>query len=268
MGFLTPAADFRFLKASETTANAPLSEELFSQIRQNIEEIYRYNRYAGLSGTLTSNPTDTLLTDIGATGWVVDALIGLTVVVMTGSAQGYTAVITDNTTTTITCSAASFSTLGMVSGDTIEIYYTRNDSTGHTHNGIDSTGGMSFFSKVYDHSEAAGIACTGASKFTSTDYDMGTWLFTRRASHTKMIASMYATGGVGIPRIYIFAGYPNGWDFPMDSAFTPSQAMPASSVNALNATVWGAETYLGITRLRIGNPSAASTVYNLQLFLC
>jgi hypothetical protein len=267
MGFLTPATDFRFLKASETTANAPLSEELLSQIRQNLEELYRYTRYAGIDGTLTSDPTETLLTDTGAVGWVASALVGLTAVITSGNAQGYTAVITANTTTTITCSAATFSTFGVASGNTIEIYYTRNDTTGHTHDGIDSSAGLSFFSRVYDKS-TGGTACTGTTRFNSTDWDTSGWLVTKRASHTKMIASMFATGGVGVPRIYIFTSYPTGYNFPMDSAFDPSQAMPASSANALSITGWGTDIYLGFTRIRIGNPSATSTVYNLQLFLC
>jgi hypothetical protein len=266
MGFLTPAADFRFLKVSDTTANAPLSEELFSQIRQNLEEVYRYNRYAGLSGTLTSNPTDTLLTDTGATGWIASALVGLTVVVMSGAAQGYTAVITANTTTTITCSAATFSTYGMLSGDKIEIYYTRNDSTGHTHNGIDSAKSITAYTRVLDRSVEAGLACTGNSLWTATVYDSSSWLVTKRSSQTKMIASMYANSSTQAPVIYIFTSYPTGYSFHMDSAFATSQAMPASSSNALNIT--GFNSLMQFTRIKIGNSVGITTVYNLQLFLC
>lgn len=76
--------------------------------------------YEGFDSGTSTGVTETTITDTSK-AWVTDALIGHTVYVTSGGADGQSATITGNTGTALTCSAATFVTWGMSTGDTYKV---------------------------------------------------------------------------------------------------------------------------------------------------
>lgn len=268
MSFMTPSTDFRFLLESETTVNSPVSEEMMSQIRHNLEELFYYDRYTGFSGTLSSAPTATVLTDSTKT-WATNGFANQIVVMMSGAAQGYFATIASNTATTITCSGSSFLIMGAASGDTFAVFYARSSTTGHNHNGTNSAPAGSL-SMIYEKYSAAGVSATGGTVFTATQWDTTDWYMSHRSSQTRIYATLYGAAVFNLIRIYlIYDGSTNAnYNFRMDSTYAAYQAQASYSAYAYDVSAWTADAVYRIVEIRLGSDnSQASNVYNVQLFM-
>ena len=72
-------------------------------------------------GTMTSNPTETIIYDTGK-AWGVNSLVGYLVMVTDGVGIYKCGKITSNTATSLTCTNTTFLTDGVLSGDTYKIY--------------------------------------------------------------------------------------------------------------------------------------------------
>jgi hypothetical protein len=267
MGFMAPSTDFRFILETDTTVHSPVSEELVSQIRHNLEELFYYDRYTSYSGTLSSDPTATILTD-STKSWSTNGFVGQTVVMMSGTAQGYYATIASNTGTTITCTGSSFVIMGAASGDTFGVFFTRDETTGHTHNGTNSAPAGAI-NMVYELWQAGGISATGTTVNTATVWTTTDWFMTHRGSETKLMAAMYGASSVSIPRIYLIYDTSTNanYNFTMDSVFTAYQAQAPSSSYAYDVSAWTADAVYRIQTIKIGTDTATATIYGLQLFL-
>jgi len=73
------------------------------------------------NGTMTSNPTETIIYDTGKS-WSIDSLISYLVIVTSGVGIYECGRITSNTATSLTCANTTFLTDGILSGDTYKIY--------------------------------------------------------------------------------------------------------------------------------------------------
>lgn len=127
----------RVILEGETDANSPGSEELMSQMRENWEVFLMLMLYTGDSGTATEDPTETVLTDSGAT-YDVDEHNGRSLVIIDGDAAGNIYTIDDTTATTLICTGDTLLADGIRSGDAYKIFYDLKSTTAHKHDGIDS----------------------------------------------------------------------------------------------------------------------------------
>jgi len=146
MGFLDPNTDFRFILPTETDANSPISEELMSQIRENLESNMKDTKYSGLRFEVVSVDSDTQMTvtkvDPGDEGWEAGELALLITSMQTGNALGFNYNINVNTalstgTATITYTGTTLLSDGILAGDIGLIMYSFT-GVAHTHDGINS----------------------------------------------------------------------------------------------------------------------------------
>lgn len=146
MGFLDPTTDFRYILPTETDANSALSEELMSQIRENIESNIMDTKYYGSRFEVVSVDSDTEMTitkvDAGDPDWSEDEFTLLLATMRTGFAIGnnYQILSNDPLTTgnaTITFTGTTLTADGIVAGDIGLIMYTMTGQA-HTHDGLDS----------------------------------------------------------------------------------------------------------------------------------
>jgi hypothetical protein len=267
MGFMIPGTDFRFLLESDTTYNSPVSEELFSQMRQNLEELFYYDRYTGFDGTLSVDPTATLLTD-STKLWAVNGFANQIVVMTSGAAQGYFATVASNTSTTITCSGSSFLIMGAKSGDTFSIFYARSETTGNTHNGTNSAAAGSIYTVYESAWSAGGTTATGATVSTATVFDTTDWYMSYRSSYTRLFATIYGSNGTNIPQIYLIydtstnANYNFRMDTPIVSTYI---AMAVSSSYAYDVSAWTTDTVRRIQEIRTGSANSQLGTINKLL---
>jgi len=146
MGFLDPTSDFRWLLPTETDANSPLSEELMSQIRENLETSIMSTIYTGLTGVITNIdntiPAAPVLTiTAGSEAWGNNQAAGLRCVFDGTQSIGEFRTVTSNDAIPASGSGdvtlASALSTNVAVGDSILIMYTITGK-GHTHNGTDS----------------------------------------------------------------------------------------------------------------------------------
>jgi len=146
MGFLDPNTDFRFILPTETDANSPISEELMSQIRENMESNMMDTKYTGLRFEVVSVDSDTQMTvtkvDSGDDDWAAGQLSLLITSMQTGNALGFNYDIDNNTelntgTSTITFTGTTLLSDGILAGDIGLIMYSFT-GIAHTHDGKNS----------------------------------------------------------------------------------------------------------------------------------
>lgn len=270
MGMLDPANDFRFLQEIETQENRSISEGLISQFRKNMEEAVMYTRRTGYTGTTTSTPTDTVLTDSGAT-FTSGALTGLRAVVTSGIASGYSAIITGNTATTVTCSAGNFLASGVASGDDFAILYTYSNVRGHSHNGIDSPMlGAPF--QFYTKYNGVGVTAQGSSIGDGWgNWESNPYYYTKRPGYTKLFGSAYGSCSSIILTVNMelnSVGSGVYWSFRFAAGFASTEVMPQTSPYAKDIASVTDYSVTPITRIYLGdyNDAASGTVYGLNLY--
>lgn len=146
MAFLDPTSDFRFILPAETDANSPLSEELMSQYRENIEANFMDTKYVNRRFEVVSVDSDTVMTvqkvDSGDPDWSLNEFTGLIVTMQSGLALGnnYKISLNDILTTgtaTITFTGTTLTGDNIAAGDIGYIMYAFTGYA-HTHDGIDS----------------------------------------------------------------------------------------------------------------------------------
>jgi hypothetical protein len=265
MGMLDPANDFRFLQETETQENRIISEGLVSQFRKNIEESVMYTRRTGVTGTTTSIPTDTLITDTGAS-FSSGGLVGRQLVVTSGAASGYSSIITSNTGTTITCATGNFLSSGMASGDSFTVLYTFNVK-GHSHNGVDS---VAVGAPVLIHSKtSAGVTAMGTSIGTGWgNWDSNTYLYVKRPGVTKIFGSAYGTCSSIILSVNLQVAPVVYWSFRFSAGFASTEVMELTSPYAKDISAQSDYSVTPFSPIYLGdyNGAAAGTVYGLELF--
>jgi hypothetical protein len=142
MSFWSLAA-LRTILDTETDANSPGSEELMSQIRENIEALILLLLGTGISGTATSDPSNDANGYFYDTGsaWTDDLHNGRTLLITSGAAKGNMYVIDDtvNGSDRLDCTGDNLYADGVRSGDSYKILYDLKVNTdGHDHDGINS----------------------------------------------------------------------------------------------------------------------------------
>jgi len=151
MGYLNPTNDFRWILPSETDANSPLSEELMSQIRNNLEAATMDVKFTGHRFEVVSvDSTDTLTiekVDPGDPDLVANQFNDLTVTFLAPStAIGLVYTVVSSTalvgagTATLVLSTSGTINLGNDGVNAGDVGYFMYVNTGisHTHNGVDS----------------------------------------------------------------------------------------------------------------------------------
>lgn len=152
MGYLDPTSDFRWIKPNETDANSPLSEELMSQYRKNIEAMVMDNKASGIRFTVTSvgtSPNENQITvekvDSGDPDWLANQYENLVVTFAESSLgagnnftiDSHTALVGSGTAVITAVAGTNFGGAGVAAGDEGYIFYVLT-GRGHTHNGTDS----------------------------------------------------------------------------------------------------------------------------------
>jgi hypothetical protein len=142
MGFWT-FGNIRTLLDTETDHDSPGSEELVSQIRENIEALFMSLLDTGISGTATADPSNDAngyFYDT-ASAWTNDLHNGRTLLITSGSAKGnmYTIDDTVDSTGRLDCTGDNLYADGVRSGDSYKILYDLLVNTdGHDHDGVNS----------------------------------------------------------------------------------------------------------------------------------
>jgi len=133
----------RAILDTETDTDSPLSEELMSQMRENLEALLILLAGTNITGSATSNPpndTTGWLTDT-ASAWTDDLHNGRTLLMTSGLAIGNMYTIDDTVASTdrLVCTGDNLYSDGVRSGDTYLILYdVKANLTGHDHDGINS----------------------------------------------------------------------------------------------------------------------------------
>jgi len=134
-------SNFRPILTTETDADSGATEELMSQLRENIECLLMLMFGTGVTGSATEDPpndTTGVLTD-SARSWDVDVHNGRTLVITSGLAAGFCYTIDDTTATTLVCTGDNLYADGVRSGDTYMIFHDiKNNADGHNHDGVNS----------------------------------------------------------------------------------------------------------------------------------
>lgn len=135
--------DLRILLDTETDHDSPGSEELVSQIRENIEALFMLLLGTGTSGTATSDPSNSTAGYFYDTsgGYADDEHNGRTLVITSGAAKGNTYTIDDTVASVhrLACTGDNLYADGVRSGDSyIILYDTKVNADGHDHDGINS----------------------------------------------------------------------------------------------------------------------------------
>ena len=133
----------RAILDTETDTDSPLSEELMSQMRENLEALLILLAGTNITGSATSNPpndTTGWLTDT-ASAWTDDLHNGRTLLMTSGLAIGNMYTIDDTVASTdrLVCTGDNLYSDGVRSGNTYLILYdVKANLTGHDHDGINS----------------------------------------------------------------------------------------------------------------------------------
>lgn len=132
----------RIIQEAETLFDKPGSEEVISQIRENLEVIMLLMLYTGTGGTATSDPPDDTTGYFydTAAGWADDEHNGRSLVIIDGLAAGniYTIDDTDDANDRLVCTGDNLYADGVRSGDKYKIFYNLKHTSSHTHDGVDS----------------------------------------------------------------------------------------------------------------------------------
>lgn len=142
MGFWT-FGNIRTLLDTETDHDSPGSEELMSQIRENIEALFMLLLDTGVSGTATANPSNDANGYFYDTagGWTNDLHNGRTLLITSGLAKGnmYTIDDTVDASDRLDCTGDNLYADGVRSGDAYKILFDLKVNTdGHDHDGVNS----------------------------------------------------------------------------------------------------------------------------------
>ena len=125
----------RFILDTEDDANSPLSEELMTQLRENLVGLLILMLDTGVSGTATGVSTATL-TDTGDCGGITD---GWTLLITSGAAKGNIYTIDSHTANTIVCTGDDLEADGVAATHTWKaLYDCKVNADGHDHDGINS----------------------------------------------------------------------------------------------------------------------------------
>jgi len=131
----------RTILATETDYDSPGSEELVSQIRENIEALFLLllKVEAGSATSDPSNDSNGYFYDTAA-GWTDDEHNGRTLLITSGTAIGNTYTIDDTVAASdrIACTGDNLYSDGVRSGDTYIILYDLTNTAGHDHDGVNS----------------------------------------------------------------------------------------------------------------------------------
>lgn len=132
----------RTLLETETDADSPASEELMSQIRENIEALFLL-LFKAASGTATSDPPN------DSTGYFYDTAAnfeddehnGRTLLITSGTAKGNIYTIDDTVAASdrVECTGDNLYADGVRSGDSYIILYDLTNTSGHDHDGVNSS---------------------------------------------------------------------------------------------------------------------------------
>jgi len=131
----------RIIQEGETDADSPLSEELMSQIRENLEALMILGYYTGDARTASADPPDDatgVLTHAGA-AFTVDEHNGRSLVIIDGNGAGGIYTIDDTAAQTVTCTGDNLYSDGVRSGDAFKIFYNLKNTLAHKHDGVDSS---------------------------------------------------------------------------------------------------------------------------------
>lgn len=214
MGFLDPTTDFRFILPTETDANSPLSEELMSQYRENIESNLMDTKYSGKRFEIVSVDSDVQLTvqkvDSGDPDWAANELVLLVASMQSGLALGNNYDIATNgelnsvsTTATLTFTGSTLLTDGVQAGDVGLIMYSFSGQA-HTHDGLDSPAiGAEDIFRTETGTVSYGRYISQTNEFSTTVYSRSTAL------------RYYAIPTITIPSAGRGARDMNGWEFTM-----------------------------------------------------
>lgn len=168
MGFWT-FGNIRTLLDTETDHDSPGSEELVSQIRENIEALFMSLLDTGVSGTATSDPSNDANGYFYDTagGWTNDLHNGRTLLITSGAAKGnmYTIDDTVDASDRLDCTGDNLYADGVRSGDSYKILYDLLVNTdGHDHDGVNSPAPV-----LADNYIAKGKLKTGGTNVSGTN---------------------------------------------------------------------------------------------------
>lgn len=236
MGFWN-FGDLRTLLATETDHDSPGSEELVSQIRENIEAIIMLMLDTGVSGTATSDPsnnTNGYFFDT-AGGWSDDQHNGRTLLITSGNAIGNTYTIDDTIDAGdyLACAGDNLYADGVRSGDSYKILYDIKVNTdGHNHDGINSSipalGDASIIKdklKTGTGSASGAISASSGADIQGQDYSFAPNIYTadrslRMTGHSVLTANyvmrfgFYNTDGANPWNYAVYYRYITSSDHP------------------------------------------------------
>ena len=134
-------SNLRTILTTETDADSGVTEESYSQFRENFECLVMSLLDTGDDGSATSNPPNDstgVLTD-SAGGYDADEHNGKTLLITSGLAIGNLYTIDDGTATTLVCTGDNLYADGVRSGDTYKVLYDlKVNADGHDHDGVNS----------------------------------------------------------------------------------------------------------------------------------
>lgn len=132
----------RFIQESEVDYDSPGTEELFTQVKENQEALFHLLLFTGSSGTATTAPSSEEFWDANST-WASDVHNGRTLVILSGAAAGKYYTIDDTisgatSTGKLIMTGDDLAADGVASGDKYKVLYNLQNSTGHTHDDVNS----------------------------------------------------------------------------------------------------------------------------------
>jgi len=125
----------RFILDTEDDANSPLSEELMTQLRENLVGLLILMLDTGVSGTATG-VSGAVLTDTGDCGGITN---GWTLLITSGAAKGNIYTIDAHDSNSITCTGDDLEADGVAATHTWKaLYDCKVNADGHDHDGVNS----------------------------------------------------------------------------------------------------------------------------------
>jgi len=192
----------RAILTTETDADSPLSEELMSQIRENLEALLILLAGTNITGSATANPpnnTTGYLTDY-ASAWTDDLHNGRTLLMTSGLAIGNMYTIDDTVASAdrLVCTGDNLYADGVRYGDTYLILYdVKSNLDGHDHDGVNSKN-INTVDSFYNTGST--LMHTGASAWIVKS-TVRVYLPTYKTKVTMLAQLRIAGGGTGSVRL-------------------------------------------------------------------